>query len=421
MPRPLRRSLTNSPTSLIAGASLIGQLFSLVAIPLVSRQYSPEAVGVFSTCLAISTIVASVITLRIDRALTLPDSEKDAAVFAVGGVFASAAIIVLGSAIYIVTTLVLANDFIALWWVIPPLAAAIAWGTLLLQFGIRQRQYRTVAWRNFLQPAVTGVLQVSLGLFIATATSLSFSAIAGKLCGLAAPLKAVLRELGPFRHIGFSVQFPRLVYRYRRFLTLGTVAGLMNTASLQIALPLVVIVYGSSEAGQFAMSQLVLSAPLVLVGNAVGQVFLGDFSNDVRNRRGRASIIFSSTSRWLFIGGITVGIIVFLLSPKLFPLILGNTWELSGLLGVALSPLLASRFISAPLAQTLIVLEKQGTQLILDSVRLAGIFASFALSFYLGLDIVATIFIYSCWCTVCYVAQWLLCRKALDFGLQYPK
>ena len=419
MIRTINSMINSRPTSSITVAAIIGQLFSLAAIPIVSRQYSPADVGYFSACLAIGFIAASVATARIDRAVTLPKDDRDAAIFATGGLLISITLIAIATCVYCTIVFFLDFSFVHLWWAIPCLTLAIAWGTILLQFSVRQRNYTVVCSRNILQPSVTALLQVMLGAWTASPVSLTAAASIGRIFGLVSPAKAIHTDLQPVRIDEFIDRLGNLICRYRRVLTLGTVAGLLNTASLQIAIPIVSVIFSGTDAGQFAMAQLVLGAPLVLVGTAVGQVFLGDFASDIRNGSGKPNLLFRRTSLWLCAGALAIGAVVALFARPLFPLILGDQWEHAGILAVAMVPLLVTRFVAAPLAQTLIVLERQGTQLALDALRLSGIFGTFFFCHFADLGISVAVFAYSAWSALCYLAQWTLCRHALNRHVEH--
>lgn len=411
----MTRNRAGSSAARIAIGSAVGQGIALALLPAVSRIYSPSDLGIFATCMALATIFGAVATLRIDRALALPNDEREAAVFAYGGIIAAIALPLAGMAAYLAALLLMRVEAPSLWWTVAPLASAIGCGTLLLQYAIRRRNYRSVALRNAIQPTVQALTQVGLGFAVGGyGVVLVLAAIVGRLAGLSSLFRQIhtAKEGMGFpeaRHI-----FASLLRRYHRVVYLGTLAGLVNTAALQAAVPLVAFVYGPHSAGLFSMSQMLFISPFVLLGGAVGQVFLGEFSFAVRRGDPTARELFGRASRALSAMAVTAGVTVALLAPAI-PAALGERWAASGHFGLLLVPLVATRLLSTPLAQTLIVLERQGTQLALDSVRIVGIFTIFFWAGAEDLGLNATILSYSVWCSMTYLIQWNLCRRALTF------
>ena len=415
--RALLNRLTASASSKVALGSVLGHAVSLLAMPLVARIYGPDAVGVFATCLAVATIVGSVIALRLERVLALPADDSDAACLAVGGVVTAFCFSVFG-AVFGVVVVLLRFDFSVVATVGTALLAFLtAVGAVLLQYAVRSRSYAVVARRNALQPTVTAVGQVLGGLIASGSLPLIAAAAVGKVAGLILPLRLVISDLN-WNGVGsFLSQFGCLLSRYRELIVLGSVAGLANTASLQILVPITGFYFSDGDAGIVAMSVMIFSAPIVVIANAVGQVFLGNFSHSVRNSLGNASQVFVRASIRLAAMGVALGLFIALLAPVVLPVLLGEQWGNVVGVSIALAPLFAVRFAVSPLAHTLVVLERQGWQLALDASRLAGIISVFMLSSELGLSLMLCIFVYACWSSLAYLVQWLLCWRAVRAGI----
>jgi O-antigen/teichoic acid export membrane protein len=102
-----------------------------------------------------------------------------------------------------------------------------------------------------------------------------------------------------------------------------------------------------SNAGQYGLAIMMLSAPAALVGQALGQAFLRHVSRDQSDplliRRFMIRI-------WLALAA--VGVIpfttVFLFGDLIFGFAFGSSWREAGVIAALMAPLSLARFISSP-------------------------------------------------------------------------
>lgn len=397
--------------AVIAAATAIGQTLTLAAAPLLSRLYDPAHYGVFGTVVSLASILAAVMAIRIERAVALPPEDDDASVLLVVGVGAILLSLVTACVVFILASSLLEWPGI-IGWAVPVLGSAMAANALFLQMAVRMRWYRGVALRNAGQPALAAAAQVVFGLVGWRPSGLVVGLVLGRLAGIGGIASKIQWRVLRDRNV-FLSDAKRLTLRYRRVLALGSIAGLLNVAGLQMAVPLVAWGFGTPDAGQFAMAQLLVSAPLVLGGTAVGQVFLGEFAHLVRLNDPGARRLFVRASYLLAAIAVAVGAVVFAASQWAIPWVLGSNWDLAGQVARALTPVVVLRFIAAPLAHTLVVLEKQGTQILLDAARVTMVVAAVLAGWFMSWTIVQTVWIYSVAMAGVYALQWTLCRSAL--------
>lgn len=301
------------------------------------------------------------------------------------------------------------------WWLSIPLSIAIGVGTVLLQYAIRIREYRLVAHRNAIQPMVQAVGQVVFGVAVgAHLVVLVLAAVAGRCAGLMGLVGRVVEPLVKSDLRAVSLRFWALVKRYQRILYLGTISGVVNTAGLQASVPLVAFAFGAHAAGIFSMAQMLFVSPVIILGNSIGQVFLGEFAHAVRQASPESAALFRRSSLLLTLLACTLALLVAVGAPVITDLVLGRTWKGAGILGVFLVPMIAARLVASPLAQTLIVLERQGTQLTLDIFKVAGTVTIIITSANQGLDLGKAILIYSLWGALAYAVQWYASWRAIS-------
>ena len=60
----------------IVTGTMFAQLLPLLITPLLTRLYSPESFGLFANFIAITAIISSIVSLRLEMAILLPKSTK---------------------------------------------------------------------------------------------------------------------------------------------------------------------------------------------------------------------------------------------------------------------------------------------------------------------------------------------------------
>jgi len=204
-----------------------------------------------------------------------------------------------------------------------------------------------------------------------------------------------------------------VVSSYRRFPLMLAPAGLLNVLGLQAPVLMMAALYGTDEAGWLGLTQRVLALPVTLIGMAVAQVFLGEFSDSIRSGGTRARRLFdAATTRLLAVA--TVGAALLLaLGPMAFAAIFGAEWQESGQFARALALGLAAQLVASPVSQTLIVLGHTGTQLLWDAGRLLLVVAVIAIAWAIGAEAITAMWWVGLSQLLTYAGGWLLSRRAI--------
>lgn len=415
---PRRLSAGRRGALTIAAGTAVGQAVGLLAAPVLSRLFTPSDFGLLTIVTALSVSVASVAALRLELAVPLPESERDARSLVALGLLAAATTAVLGTALVAVAgdqlVRALGEPALQPWlWLVPLLSATIASFGLLNQLAVRHRRYGAVGRRNLVSSVATVSTQVGAGAAGLRPGALVLGLVVGQLLGAVSLLRgAGLRVVDP---AGAQTvrSLRRVLRRHRRFALLLAPAGLLNVLGIQLPVLVMAYVYGSEVAGWLGMSQRVLALPVMLVGQAVAQVYLGELSREVRESGSSARLLFSRASRQLAVVALGLAVVLLAFGPALFRLVLGPEWTPSGDYARALAVGLAAQLVAAPLSQTLVVLGHAGQQLAWDAGRLlltVGVVIACA-----ALDRPATTAVWALGAalTGSYAAGWWLARRAI--------
>ena len=359
----------------IAAGTAVGQVLALCAAPVLTRLFSPSDFGILTITTALAASFAAVAALRLELAVPLPESERDARSLVALGLLVAAASGAIGMILVAAGGGWVAQLFdepaLRPWlWFVPLYASIVASYALLNQLAIRHQRYGAVGRRNLVSSVMTLSTQISTGAAGLRPGGLVLGLTAGQLVGAASLLKGSGLRSAESRGAGSVASMRSVLTRYRRFPLLLAPAGLLNVLGLQLPILLIAFSYGSAVAGWLGLTQRVLALPVMLVGQAIAQVYLGELSRDQRENGGRTRALFYRTSARLAGASLVGAAGLLLFAPAMFRLVFGAEWTTSGDYARALALGLAAQMVAYPLSQTLVVLGRQGQQLAWDAGRL---------------------------------------------------
>lgn len=422
----LRKGGAGRGALLITIGTAVGQGLSALSSPVLARIYSPAEFGVFSTALAVGVILSTAASWRLESAIPVAQKDEEA-----DGLFS------LAIGFSFLTLTVLAVGWLALHGFVPLLDVEplVVLGTILValgystfrcanQFAIRFGEYGKIGLRNAIQSAVLVVAQVALGLVGFGSTGLIFGFFIGYAVGTAIMLRGtrLLERISVMSGAGAArAKLSSVARKYKAFPLYFGPAAVVNIVGIQIQVIIIAHFYSAGETGQFGMAQKILALPVTLIGTAISQVFLGEFARAARGHRERLAGLFMRGSKALTLAAVPVGILIVALGPWVFPLVLGSPWQESGELARVMSIMLTLQFISAPLSQTLIVLERAKTQLAWDCTRLVAVVLAITIPASAGLALSKTVFYLSLVSALMYMVSWTLSWRAVNSVRSNPE
>ena len=298
----------------LASGTAIGQLLLFLAVPVLTRLYTPAdygALAVYSSTLTVLVVLAS---LRYEAAILLPQDEDTAAsllaltflLLAVTAAIVSLLVWLAGDAFVAVVKVPALRPYR---WLLPVGFIGAGMYQALSYWAIRRGEFGRVARTKLSQGVGQVVSQVGLGAAGAGAPGLLIGDVIGRVAGGGG---LALLALGGRSHARVTrASVLSAASRYRRFPLLTTWSGLLNVGSLQLPSILFSASFGAAAAGLYALSFKMLVLPTMLVGQAVGQVFLSraaplaggtracvSLPNEPRSRSLPADFLCSARWRW---------------------------------------------------------------------------------------------------------------------------
>jgi O-antigen/teichoic acid export membrane protein len=374
--------LTRRPEARQAGILTFGSVAAQVAVlataPWLSRLFAPDAFGVFSLLLMISTIGGSVGGLCYEMAIVLPRSQRAAVylfrlamVLSLVTPFATVGLVALVQ--YAIPQLFgrpLPADFYLYCFVATVLTAHL---TILSHSHSRASQYGAVSVSKFTQTLAPAVFQIGLAL----AGMVNEGLLLGRVLGLWTSQLWLTRglpwgfRLRDFRHMRITTMVAAS-RTYRDFL-LQVPRQLLVRGATMLPAALLLGAYGPTVAGLYFFAQRLVERPGMLLGDALGRVPLRQFALRVQERKRltRASLLYTAAVGTPVVAGVMV---LALTAHPLFRIMFGARWEPAADYASVLAFWAAVRLVSLPLATLTTVLRVQKFSLFVDAIFAARVF-----------------------------------------------
>lgn len=355
----------------LMGGTAFAQAVVVLASPVLTRLYSPEAFGSLSVFTSIVTIATIFSTLQLHLAIPLSQDREEA----LDVVLLAFGILVLFTGLFGAVTVwggswgeILRLPFWGnrtFWTLISATILLTGVHEIVSYWAIRSQAFGLVSRSRVYQNIGSVAAQLAMSRLSSFGLVLGFAC--SRLVGIYAMGSRVLKD---FR--GYSLEFQRLLHRlkqYRQFPLFTTWLELIDALSLH-SLPLILTpVFGPSVVGFYALAERVIAMPVVLVGRATAEVFASSAAAEYR--KGMLENYLVAVHQYLMnIYGVPFAV-AFLGLPFGFKVVFGEAWLLAGVIGQLLIPWLFARSLANPTAFVWKVINRQDLALRLSSVALA--------------------------------------------------
>ena len=396
--------------SWVFSGNAMSQLIALMALPLLSRIFSPSDFAVqnlFTQIIAFATVA---VTWRYEYFIALPDTNENAQ-----AIKKLVFILALISTVIGTPLLWIFREPLAGWLGEPEMAsylpmalasAALLSVALVLQnMSQRDQNFRLSSLSEvaskigYVGAALAGgwLIAGPWGLLVAAA----IGAVA-KISVLAFGQTEQHKQHHPMQNLR---AIPRVMHFYRHL------AGSMSLSHIFMALtgliPSVFIAHthGKEILGQYALVAATLFLPSALLGSAMGQVFYQRAAASWARRENFIGLWMRAV-RWLLLIGIPFYFLVWLISDWVYPFVFGATWSMAGAFATLLVPAAFFSFLTSPLDRGCLVVGAWKYVLAWHSFRACSTAAVALLSLFLGWSVE--------WFLICLSTQMCFCYL-IDF------
>lgn len=396
-----------------------GQIITLLALPIISRLYTPQDFGVLSLVIAASVIILPAVGLKFEYALLIPLSRREMRVLIGLAIMSVLVLSVLWSFFVLLTSKLFFGEhsipYIGFW------VFGITFGTglfnVFVQIAIREQKYHQVGVSAFLQSGTTGLSQSVLGVIHWSHLGLLTGLIIGQLVSLTALVHKFRFDLGRFS----PRDIPKIIRKHWRFPALFAPSAMLNSFGLQLPIITISAIFGLTATGQLGIAERIVAIPIALIGGPIGQLFVGEMSKMLRNEHKRFVSFFLRITFALLAASIVLFGTLIITSPWLVPLFLGNQWVDSVPLIQIISIMAAIRLTFSPTAMALTLFQKARANMILDAVRVAFVAIGALVVTMMDLGLYASTAILYSGLSIIYIITWIYVLFMLRARSKYTK
>lgn len=406
----MKRFVKNA--AVMAGGSAGAHLLLLIATPVITRLYTPQDFGILAVYIGLLALFCVIASFRYEMAIPVPEKDDEAIslvflsliLVVLTAIFSCILIAIFGESIVILLKIPKLEELL---WLLPLGVFFVGIYQIFNKYAIREKLFKNIAVTKITQSITVLTIQL-LGYKIGV-MSLILAQSIGQGAG------ALTLSKGLFSRLKLSNKrnIISVAKKYRRFPLYSSWAGLLNTSGAQLPPLAFAALFSSQVAGYYTLAYAMVSAPITLLANAVGSVFLSDAANAWRNGSlGRSiSLVHDKLANMAMPVVITL---VFVL-PDVFVWVFGAQWATAGYFAQWMLPWIYLVFVTAPLSTTYEVIGKQSEYLIFQSslfiVRLCAILYGAYLD-----DLKSTIILFSLSSAFCWLI--FLLRLYILIGLR---
>ena len=337
---------------MVGGGIALAQAISLAFMPLLTRLYGPESFGIAASFAAILNIITPISTMGYANAIVMPESDEDAS--AVARLSISIALFLIP-----ITSLAvfLGKPWLAQWtgmqqspnmlYLIPVSLIITAFLSVANQSAIRAQLFKPKARAYVESILITNINKLLGGLVAPSGLMLITLTILGSLTNFIFQILRVPRQgvLKPSNWLGLRGTL-QAAKTQKDFAVYRMPQSVINITTVSLPVIILTSFFGPSSAGQYSLAALILGAPSMLLGQAVGEVFYPKITRAITNHDSNAYKILLKVSLTLACVGILPFGFIFFFGEWALSIIFGEEWRLAGQYSRWLSLWLFSTLIS---------------------------------------------------------------------------
>lgn len=368
---------------LLSGTA-VAQVLPLLTAPILARLYTPAQFGEYALFVSGVNVLSQLVCMKYDFAiLTAKTDGEAAALFRLSlrlSVVLSLALAALFPLAGSISTALGGQD---IGWVLLLPAGSLVMGlySALTYYSTRLLRYKAITKATICKSGV--LVAVQIGLFYAGlgALALTLGQVAAYAAGCLLLWGCIRREAGK----GTPTPLRTVAKTYSAFPKFTLPGALCNTAAANSASFFLSAFYSAQELGYYSLVNRVLAAPLALIATTAGQVYTKELTDAHRQGKGTRAV-FRRVGWALTAVSLPAFVLLFVFAEPFVRLVFGPQWVECAVTLRILIPLVAVRFVTAPLSTTGIVLGRQmptmvwQVSLLVAALLPAAVYAGFGLA-----------------------------------------
>lgn len=361
--RLIKSDFTRNVGTLFTGNG-ISMAVNLLALPVLSRLYTPEEFGSVALYVAIAQLVAVFVSGRYDYALMIPRKSGEALKVALSGVVLSFYMTILVSVVlYFSYDRLLAlfpnPTFAKLIWMLPIFGFMLSVRQILGMWFSRKSRFRFTSQSKVLQTIVSNGVRMPRSLYANGVVGLWLGFVVSEVVALAQGVFFFWKHDYRLLRATSMSDFKETLVKYASFPMFSMPISFLNSISSNLLIYAFSFTFSASIVGIYERFSKMVSIPLDMVSSSFSIVFFQEMASvSSKQRFYRRAYIFS-----LLLGGL-MNLPVVLWGPEIFSFVLGAEWLFAGEMARYLAPLMVFGFATRCISTTFSTINKNGVMLV---------------------------------------------------------
>lgn len=354
--------------SVLVGGTAFAQGVSVLALPFLTRLYSPKDFALFAVYASLLGMLSVASCLRFEIAIPIPEDDNEAVHLVILGLVSNLIIsFLIGLIVWIFHTniivLIKQPDFALLLWLVPIGVFFSGVYNTLQYWTTRKKQFSIIAKTRMVQSVSGTSIQIVMGVIGLSALGLIIGQIIKVSAGIRRLAVSFGNEAGTLVKKITSQQLKQTFKKNDQFPKYSTFDALANAAGIQLPIIIIAALSLGPEAGYLMLAMQILMIPMGFIGGAISQIYLAHAPEAFE--QGNIRLYTVDILEKLF--KISFGLLIFIgiVSPIMVGYIFGSEWDDVGLIISWMIPWFIFQLISSPISMIMHITNKQKKLLIL--------------------------------------------------------
>lgn len=361
-------------------SSGIAQVILIITTPIITRLYSPAEFGEFTIFSNIAMILIPIINARYDLLIVNAKNDRSANILSQISFLISLLILLILIPIFAISAWLYPNfklDFIF----IIIMLFLVSLTNIFTNYLNKERKYKVLSLINVFRAGSMALLQIIFGLLSLGSLGLIIGFSLSYITGITLGYKTFKKHFNIVRN---KEETKALFLENKNQLVYSTPSILLNSLSFSVVVFFIGILYTNTEVGIYGMAIRVLGIPVTIISLGLSKIFMQQ-ANDYYIERGNFRNLLLKFSSTLVIVSIILYVPLYLFSEELVNILLGHSWVDAITVIKIVIPLFVIRLIVSTVSLSVIVLQKQQLELILQALFLIGTTVTIVISKMLNL------------------------------------
>ncbi|AGW32640.1 capsular polysaccharide synthesis enzyme [Staphylococcus aureus subsp. aureus SA957] len=361
-------------------SSGIAQVILIITTPIITRLYSPTEFGEFTIFSNIAMILIPIINARYDLLIVNTKNDRSANILSQISFLISLLILLILIPIFAISAWLYPNFILDFIFIIIMLFL-VSLTNIFTNYLNKERKYKVLSLINVFRAGSMALLQIIFGLLALGSLGLIIGFSLSYIAGITLGYKTFKKH---FNIVRDKEETKALFLENKNQLVYSTPSILLNSLSFSVVVFFIGILYTNTEVGIYGMAIRVLGIPVTIISLGLSKIFMQQ-ANDYYIEHGNFRNLLLKFSSILVIVSIILYVPLYLFSEELVNILLGHSWVDAITVIKIVIPLFVIRLIVSTVSLSVIVLQIQQLELILQALFLIGTTVTFVISKMLNL------------------------------------